>query len=412
MSEEAQDVGERRRRREAERSAQAHGSDRPLTRRELRAREQAVETGALALDDTGEFRVVREPVAPSGEEPPAITGSLGMTRRELRELRARQEAAAAQSAPSGGAAPSSPSPPEPSTSSGTDASLSAPPSPTPDRGTPAVQPPVRRPVVRPPATASGVRSLAPDGTGLTPVVRGPHRDDAGGASADAAGWGAESATIDATEASAAVVVPPPAAAEPVAPAVPDPGPLPTTRRTRREPGEVVTGAGAGATPSAAARTSSAAAAPEPSLDAVIAGETEEPEPFNARPAWAELPPPTPAGGVLPTATAVAAGSTAAPAAPRDQATEVMPPASGPAPQRRSDPPPSDVDDNDDDEDGEGDDEGTPRWLTALMIVVLIVIGVVLGLLVYQLFLGDGATGAGPGALLGERWYGMSGIEIR
>lgn len=406
MSEEAHDVGERRRRREAERGAQAQGSDRSLTRRELRAREQGVETGALALDDTGEFRVLREPEVPSADEPPAITGSIGMTRRELRELRARQEAAAAQGAPSGspasarpsngsqsGAASATSAPSESSAPSATSApssgsapsgpspSAASPPTPTPARGTPEV----RRPVVRPPASAGGVRSLAEDGTGLTPVVRGPHRDDAGGASPDAAGWGAESASIDATDSVAAVVAPAPApaAAEPTAPTVADPGPLPTTRRARREPGEVLTETTA-----------------EPSLDAVIAGETEEPEPFNVRPAWAELPPPTPAGGVLPTAT-----PSSTPAAPREQATEVMPPATAAAPSRTSGSTPSD----DDHDEGE-DDDGTPMWLTALMIVVLIVIGVVLGLLVYQLFLGDGAAGAAPATLLGERWNGMAGMQ--
>src|SRR5690606_21872557 len=261
-------------------------------------------SGALQVDSTGEMRVVERPEptprpAPDPLDQPA-TGHIGLTRRQLRALREQQEAAArgetsasgtgatpssAGSGATGGSAPSATSAARPP------AGPAAPPAPT--AGPPSSPPaPVRRPVVRPPAGAAGVRGLAQDGTGLLPVQRTQPQS----------AWApADRASVDVTDAALRAIAPetpddatpapaepaePAGSAEPVKPAAParvvptivaDPGPLPTTRRSRRLAAENVP-----------------ATEPPASLDEVIEGTTEEPEPFAATPSWAELPPPTPA----------------------------------------------------------------------------------------------------------------------
>lgn len=440
MSEEQQSaIGERRRRREAERAAReaAGATDRPLTRRELRAREAALQSGALQVDSTGEMRVVERPEptprpAPDPLDQPA-TGHIGLTRRQLRALREQQEAAArgepsasgtgatpssAGSGATGGsapsaasaasassaaeptsrpapsAAPSAPTGPTPSGASGTSAPSSAsaasapsatsaarPPAgpaapPAPTAGPPSSPPaPVRRPVVRPPAGAAGVRGLAQDGTGLLPVQRTQPQS----------AWApADRASVDVTDAALRAIAPetpddatpapaepaePAGSAEPVKPAAParvvptivaDPGPLPTTRRSRRLAAENVP-----------------ATEPPASLDEVIEGTTEEPEPFAATPSWAELPPPTPAAPLR----AVEGQRQAEPA-----------PATAPAEARADDPSFTEVISAVPGED-DRDEHRTPRWLTALMILVLVVIGLVLGALVWRLMMGEGDAGA-------------------
>lgn len=390
MSEEQQSaIGERRRRREAERAAReaAGATDRPLTRRELRAREAALQSGALQVDSTGEMRVVERPEptprpAPDPLDQPA-TGHIGLTRRQLRALREQQEAAArgepsasgtgatpssAGSGATGGSAPSATSAARPP------AGPAAPPAPT--AGPPSSPPaPVRRPVVRPPAGAAGVRGLAQDGTGLLPVQRTQPQS----------AWApADRASVDVTDAALRAIAPetpddatpapaepaePAGSAEPVKPAAParvvptivaDPGPLPTTRRSRRLAAENVP-----------------AAEPPASLDEVIEGTTEEPEPFAATPSWAELPPPTPAAPLR----AVEGQRQAEPA-----------PATAPAEARADDPSFTEVISAVPGED-DRDEHRTPRWLTALMILVLVVIGLVLGALVWRLMMGEGDAGA-------------------
>lgn len=390
MSEEQQSaIGERRRRREAERAAReaAGATDRPLTRRELRAREAALQSGALQVDSTGEMRVVERPEptprpAPDPLDQPA-TGHIGLTRRQLRALREQQEAAArgetsasgtgatpssAGSGATGGSAPSATSAARPP------AGPAAPPAPT--AGPPSSPPaPVRRPVVRPPAGAAGVRGLAQDGTGLLPVQRTQPQS----------AWApADRASVDVTDAALRAIAPetpddatpapaepaePAGSAEPVKPAAParvvptivaDPGPLPTTRRSRRLAAENVP-----------------ATEPPASLDEVIEGTTEEPEPFAATPSWAELPPPTPAAPLR----AVEGQRQAEPA-----------PATAPAEARADDPSFTEVISAVPGED-DRDEHRTPRWLTALMILVLVVIGLVLGALVWRLMMGEGDAGA-------------------
>ncbi len=381
MSEEQ--VGERRRRREAERAAreaEGGGQERPLTRRELRARETAIATGALELDSTGEIRVIRDegPTSTAADEPPPVTGSIGLTRRELRALR-EQQAAVSSTPPRGLASPSSASSAI-SAASGADAVTPSPSAgalPSPPR------PPVRRPVVRPPSSAT-VRGLAEDGTGLGPAVRS--EQNSGAETSGPASWTtAEVAAIDVTDDRL------------VAPAEPKPSPArsepaPVSRRSVRpsppEPAIVDEAA------------STASSTPVPSIDEVIAGEAVEPEPFDRRPAWPELPPPTPSGP-MPVVEAEVASSAAPeqPAASVD-ATEVMPT------QRTDERAPSvpvSVDDgNDEDDEPDADhDHGTPLWLTLLMVLVLIVIGIVLGLLVFQVFRGGDVSTAAPAA-----WMGM------
>ncbi|WP_420114691.1 hypothetical protein [Pseudactinotalea sp.] len=373
MSEDEQNVGARRRRREAERAAREAAAQRPLTRREIRAREAALETGAIEIDETGEVRVIADPppepttaaTGPDGpgEPPPSeITDTSGLTRRQLRELRERQEAASATSAAEPTPARGVPTPPE-RVSVKAEPAQPEPAEPEPStpeasRPEPKQAPPMRRPVVRPPASTGAIRSLAEDGTGLTPVVR----DEPPQPKDDPASTGALSAVdgeggIDVTEVAA-------------------PGPLPSTRRSLRVAADHPAGE----------RSESA----EPSLDELIAGETDKPEPFDARPSWAELPPPTPSGPIagLPAPAPAPEGETEVIAAEALRAAEPAP-----APSAR--------DERDDDEDDEDEDEHrTPIWLTLLMVLVLVVIGIVLGLLVWRLVQGDDAAAGAAMASLG------------
>lgn len=364
MSEEQ--IGERRRRREAERAAQAASGpeeERALTRREIRAREAALQTGELKIDDTGVLQVIKEPeTRPEPDPDGPATGAIGLTRRQLRELR-QQQAAAATGAP----------PPEPADGADSD-DAGAPPTPeapeagtgpTPARGVDAAPtPPVRRPVVRPPASAGGVRSLTEDGAGLAPVSpRVPAPADPSSPTEWTAG---STASVDVTGSLPQIEAPSPSsqptgAREQGSMIVRDPGPLPTTRRTRR----VVD-----------ATMQDPAAAEPPSIDALIAGETEEPEPFDGTPSWAELPPPTPVSPMP--AVALTAAESVADGAPR---TEVIRPTDREAA----------AGDDDDVEYDDEDDHRTPGWLTALMVLVLMVIAIVLGLLVWRMVQGDGAA---------------------
>lgn len=395
MSDE-QVVGERRRRREAERAAQqAAGAEqeRPLTRREIRAREAALQTGELKIDETGEIRVARAPES-APEEPdldgPA-TGMIGMTRRQLRALREQQAAAAAGAAASTPtAAPSAaveapvsePAPSEPASDEPAP-SAPAPSEPavrdvTPARGsaTAAPTPPLRRPVVRPPAAAGSVRSLTEDGAGLAPVAA---REQAPSDPSSPATWSTRGSTsVDVTGSLPAIVA--------------DPGPLPTTRRTMR--------VAEAATPEDVA--------PPATLDELIAGDSDEPAPFEGKPSWPDLPPPTPAHPMDRVGAAASADATP----PAEGSTEVIDlpePAALPTAaattavaESPNEPPTSAVGDSaseqDEDEGGdehedEHDDHRTPRWLTVLMWLVLIVIGIVLGLLIWQLWRGEGSAGA-------------------
>ena len=127
-------MGERRRRREAERAAASSGAPQPLTRRELRRREaeeaarlEAIATGELPMDELAER--MRATTAPSGSVPSASTG-----RAETSAGTARS-AASAGSAPSTGPVPttgsalpaaSPPRPPAPSTAGSAPSAASAP----------------------------------------------------------------------------------------------------------------------------------------------------------------------------------------------------------------------------------------------------------------------------------------------
>jgi len=367
-------IGERRRRREAERAAQAAtgpAEEGALTRREIRAREAALQTGELKIDDTGMLQVIKEPEPRPEPDPDGpATGAIGLTRRQLRELR-EQQAAAAPAA--------SPAAPEPA--GGADSGGAEPPStpqapdvrtePTPARGVDAApQPPVRRPVVRPPASAGGVRSLTEDGAALAPVSpRAPGPADPSSPTE----WTASStASVDVTGSlpqidAPATRSPTTATRDHGSVIVPDPGPLPTTRRTRR----VVDAA-----------MQDAAAAETPSIDALIAGENEEPETFDGTPSWVELPPPTPASPMP--AVALATAESVPDAGP---GTEVIRPTDGDTASV-----PAAGDDNDVEYDDEDDDDHrTPGWLTALMVLVLVVIAIVLGLLVWRMVQGDGGA---------------------
>ncbi len=172
-------VGERRRRREAEQAAaQAAGAptaDRPLTRRELRRRE-AEAAARRALEEAVE-RAVADPSATGVRSRPAATGA---TAGAAVSRSAGTSAPTPGSGPSAGTAEtsapttgraSSDTPRLPSRRSLREraASASAAPEESPQERTATA----RRPVVRTPGTAQGVRSLDSTGrlTGVQPVVR-------------------------------------------------------------------------------------------------------------------------------------------------------------------------------------------------------------------------------------------------
>lgn len=175
-------MGERRRRREAERAA---ATPQPLTRRELRRREaeeaarlEAIATGELPLDElaermrsTGATKTAgAAPSAPSTSSAVPSTGSAAVTPGSAASPAARPSGTGPRlasrrslrdRAPDPAAAP--PERPQERTATG------------------------RRPVVRTPSTAQGVRALDSTGrlTGIQPVVRpdAPHPPDAGEAGA-------------------------------------------------------------------------------------------------------------------------------------------------------------------------------------------------------------------------------------
>ncbi len=128
--------------------------DPPLTRREIRQRDAAVEAGLLIRDDEG-FSLAQTSATPSSgaarptAEPPVITSAdvlagnvpaaSGLTRRQLREIAQQQEQAAAAgiAEPEVAVTPALASAPE-----------------MPSTGTP-VQAPGRRPIVRPEGATTG-----------------------------------------------------------------------------------------------------------------------------------------------------------------------------------------------------------------------------------------------------------------
>src|SRR5690625_2952569 len=175
-------IGERRRRREAERAAaqeaEAAGVVRPLTRRELRrlqaeeeARLEAIATGELPL---GDFQERDLPSVPAATEPPTTTTGPSAA-----------SPATAGSAPSSASGASGTSPVTAGSAPSAETGATRLPSrralrerarevPTGPEERPQERTATgRRPVIRTPSTAQGVRSLDSTGqlTGIQPVVR-------------------------------------------------------------------------------------------------------------------------------------------------------------------------------------------------------------------------------------------------
>lgn len=157
----SEEVGERRRRRLAEKAAQAAlGTTVPMTRRELR--ELREETDAMAL------QVPASTPEPEPEREPTTTS--GLTRRELREIRQREAAAQAKEQVQEQASPAK--------APVSDPPVSDPPG-TPHRGVNAAMAksggwpapaPNPRPVVPPPDTTGPVTRPDARTTGLLPKV--------------------------------------------------------------------------------------------------------------------------------------------------------------------------------------------------------------------------------------------------
>lgn len=181
-------VGERRRRREAERAAalaaESTGATRPLTRRELRW-QQAEEAARLEAIATGELPLaeLRERVTPATS---ATTGAAASTPDESAGTSPADgpagTAPSARSAGSAGSAPSATTAPATAPSGATAAGVPSrrslreraeEPGPEPAERAQERTATGRRPVVRTPSTAQGVRSLDTTGrlTGIQPVVR-------------------------------------------------------------------------------------------------------------------------------------------------------------------------------------------------------------------------------------------------
>ncbi|WP_163544799.1 hypothetical protein [Occultella kanbiaonis] len=325
----------------------------PLTSDEAIAIDATSEdsTAAAATADADEKSSagVSRAGAPSAESA-ATTGEFGAVSR--RSLRAKQASADAE--------PTTPEAPSERTSTG------------------------RRPVVRPPAAARATRGLDETG-GLTPIQRAvrdinaapdaapePLRAEIVAERSPAATPGplptADAASVWGSDAPDETAVLPVQSDEPAkaeADLLYDGGPLPSTRRSRRNYEAVATSADV------------------PAVDQDAAGQTASTEPedvededdaFDMRPRWASVisGEPEPAADEQPEAAATAGA--------RDEFFD------------------DDLDEDDYDDEDE-DDERTPAWLRALQIIVLILVGLVLGLLVWQVASGNVFGGDGLGALV-------------
>ncbi|MFV0427289.1 MAG: hypothetical protein ACK5KU_09685 [Beutenbergiaceae bacterium] len=331
MSDNGPMVGERRRRREAERAVQqpaaapapelATGPSETLTRRELRARELATS----GVNDTTLEREAVKPQTPAQPAPtsqletsakPATTGEMQLTRRELRE-REQREAATAQGVPSPSAAPAVPAPTPPTPHHGVNAAMAQ------VHGWPEPAP-TRHRVVFPPQTTGPVTIPDNQSTTLLPPI--PASNPATSQERPPAPQDASAQRRSPAERAAA---PAPAPTPDVASTQVVPEPLPSEDSS--EPGQ------------------------EPkSMKSLLAGADPAPAPFGQQPAWEQFPSP-----------------------PIDQHQGL---ALGPepvsAPQPLAQPPAA-----------AAEEHHMPRWLTALMVVVLVIIMVVLGLLVYRIVWG-------------------------
>ncbi|MBZ2198516.1 hypothetical protein [Occultella gossypii] len=308
-------------------------------------------TGAAPADDSAAG--VPRAGAPSAESA-ATTGEFGAVSR--RSLRAKQANADAD--------PAAPEAPSERTSTG------------------------RRPVVRPPAAARATRGLDETG-GLTPIQRAvrdlnaapdaapePPRAEIVAERSSAATPGplptTDAASVWGSDAPDETAVLPVQSGEPAkaeADLLYDGGPLPSTRRSRRD----------FEAPAAAADVPAGKQDAVPPAAPVTAAEHEEAEDeddaFDMRPRWASVisGEPEPEGDEQPQAVA-AAGA-------REELFD------------------DDFDDDDyDDDEEDEDDERTPGWLRALQIIVLILVGLVLGLLVWQVASGNVFGGDGLAAL--------------
>ncbi|WP_154794797.1 hypothetical protein [Occultella kanbiaonis] len=310
--------------------------------------EDSTAAAATADADEESSAGVSRAGAPSAESA-ATTGEFGAVSR--RSLRAKQASADAE--------PTTPEAPSERTSTG------------------------RRPVVRPPAAARATRGLDETG-GLTPIQRAvrdinaapdaapePLRAEIVAERSPAATPGplptADAASVWGSDAPDETAVLPVQSDEPAkaeADLLYDGGPLPSTRRSRRNYEAVATPADAAVDQDAAGQTASTE--PEDVED--------EDDAFDMRPRWASVisGEPEPAADEQPEAGATAGA--------RDEFFD------------------DDLDEDDYDDEDE-DDERTPAWLRALQIIVLILVGLVLGLLVWQVASGNVFGGDGLGALV-------------
>ncbi|TDE89692.1 hypothetical protein EXU48_19940 [Occultella glacieicola] len=446
-------LGERRRRREAERArAAAEGLERPMTRREMRARDEALASGALQLGPDGPVPTPMSAVSgQSGQSghsaytaPSAGTPATADAERAVADpadavgpatMGASTTADAATDDPTATeAATDDPTATDAATTGGTSAGLESADAVTPDPA-PADPAPAaawtsdpatgdvdaattgefgvsrrslrakqasadaepaspeapsertgtgRRPVVRPPAAARATRGLDETG-GLTPIQRAvrdinaatdtaadPPRDAVVAErspapspgplpSTDAAStWGSEASDVTAV----LPVTDVPAGREPDL--VYDGGPLPVTRRSSRSyPAE----------PASTASTDAAGTEHSADPAEVADGADESDDSFDMAPRWASVISGESDDGAV-EAPALAASSPEAPAAASAGSREEL---------LEGDHEDEDYDEFDDDED---EDEGTPGWLRALQIIVLILVGLVLGLLVWQVAIGN------------------------
>jgi len=429
-------MGERRRRREAERrraQETGEGLSPPMTRRERRALEEALASGALELTPGGQY-------APTGELPVTTTGQhalSGMETAASAETTATEttDTATTETEQRGSkpeepvAAPSSPQPPErqswrdtaqevealrppPTMAPTPDGGASGDPAPSPGPGgageqnavpgqvsrrslrerrvesgdSPAERPSERtatgrRPVIRPPASALGTRSVDGATGELTSIQRAIrdinaapdepvgdsvlHPIDTG--SPEEAGGAAEDA--DEEETGSPEETSSPEAAEPIPEA------------------------------SSSAEESSSASPTEPSAQEVsptaASGEEDEvDDSFDMSPRWPRVaavtsrsPEPAregmpPVSGEAPPSAVTAGDDPSAGASPTGA--EAQEPGHGPA----LDSPAEDEESEESEESEEDDERHTPRLLQGLYRIVLVLAGVVLGLLVWRMANGD------------------------
>ena len=423
-------MGERRRRREAERkAAQATGElelNEPMTRRERRALEEALASGALELTPDGQY-------APTGEVPVTTTGQHVLSGLESAESAASAEGTGDGDAAAEPAKPSSPAEaPERHSWRETAQEVDAVrPPPTMDKAPDGAAPGDQSPSPGSGAAGTATSADGPGDTGAGQLSRRSLRERQAAANA-----GAPEEPSERTATGRRPVIRPPASARgtrtvdatgeltsiqrairdiKAAPAgAPEPGAAPGELEAAPEaagPNQPVLAA-AEAEASVASASSAASATSTSSASSAEDDEDEEQadDSFDMSPRWPSVSATATQPGGVP-----ALGETEA-----DQATGAAPSAteedtrgSAASPRGTASPARADSDDaeatdsrdgsgEDADDDGEDDEDErhTPRVLQVLYWLVLVLAGLVLGLLVWRMATGDLFGGEDALALAG------------